>query len=79
MKKNIELLLLVVFGCLTLGFFSLFLKRRNLPYTSDGTYFEEASLITYKEQATEVYGIIALVCFLFTGLLLYKMMPFKKR
>ncbi|WP_445454171.1 hypothetical protein [Flavobacterium sp. 25HG05S-40] len=78
MKKNIVVLLFVVFGCLTLGFFSLFVKRWNLPYTSEGTYFDEASLITYKEQAAEVYGIIAFVCFLFTGLLLYKMMLFKK-
>jgi hypothetical protein len=77
MRKNVLFPVLVVFICLTLLFFYQFLKRINLPYNSEGNYFDEESLITYKAQAAEVYGTLAFACLLFTGIFLYKMILLK--
>jgi hypothetical protein len=42
----------------------------NLPYNSEGNYFDENSATVYKEQAVLVYGLLAIIFFGMTLLIL---------
>ena len=61
------LLTLILLG-LTIISISTFVKRLILPYTSEGRYFDEKSVVVYHEQAIISYGILSLL--LVCGILL---------
>lgn len=49
----------------------LTLQRYQLPYNSEGRYFDAASSVVYKQQAVEVFFLIALFGWLLTAALAY--------
>lgn len=77
-KKIILSFLLLVSVGFTVLFTTAFINRMNLPYNSEGRYFN--GIVVYHEQAVEVFGIISSVFIIITiGLtyLLYR--SFRKK
>ena len=58
MKKWLLIILTTILIFFTLLFAFIFYNRMILVYNSEGNYFDENSLVVYKEQAKIIYGII---------------------
>jgi hypothetical protein len=59
----LQIILVVTFSFLTVAFGILYLKRRGLPYNSEGRFLDEAESVVYHEQS--------LISLLFITLLLF--------
>lgn len=51
----------------------MFYVRVRMKYNSEGTYFDENTLVVYKEQAVLVYGAIAILLLTITLLTIWKL------
>jgi hypothetical protein len=56
----------------------IFIKRSNLSYNSEGKYFDELHAVVYHEQAVQLYGIAAVVCFVPTIVIVVLILRRKK-
>ncbi len=61
MKAKIVIPLLIVLVLLTTLFSWSFYIRIRMDYNSEGTYFDNETLVVYNEQAVLVYGIITFI------------------
>jgi len=47
----------------SIGMFVIFVRRYNLPYNSEGNYFDTASGVNLQIQAGYVYGMASMITF----------------
>ena len=73
MKAKIVIPLLIVLVLLTTLFSWSFYIRIRMDYNSEGTYFDNETLVVYKEQALVVYGLISFVLLTLTLLTTLKL------
>ena len=59
----LQIVLVVTFSFLTVAFGILYLKRNELPYNSEGRFFDEAESVVYHEQS--LISILMIALFLF--------------
>jgi len=59
-------------GLITSFFIWIYIQRANLDYNSDGRFFSTEGLV-YHEQSKEVYGVLAFLGLILTGLFLIKL------
>lgn len=64
--KEIRLSLLFIFSIITLILAWVFIERYQLPYTSEGSYFDEQQGVVYDEDAMEAYGFLTATFFILT-------------
>lgn len=62
-----QIVLIVVFLFLTMAFGILYLNRKQLPYNSEGRFFNETESVVYLEQSLAPILLLTLLSF---GLLL---------
>ena len=74
LKMKIRILvILIILLLLTTLFGWVFYVRIRMDYNSEGTYFDENTLVVYNEQALLVYGIITLILLTLTLLTTWKL------
>ncbi|NHM08372.1 hypothetical protein G4D82_14175 [Flavobacterium sp. CYK-4] len=78
MKIRILVILFVLVFLTALSSWS-FYTRSNMDYNSEGTYFDENSLVTYNEQALLVYGMVAFIFLTLTLLTTWKLKSIIKK
>jgi hypothetical protein len=61
--SSLQIVLVVIFSFLTIAFGILYLKRRGLPYNSEGRFFDEAESVVYHEQSLISLLLITLLLF----------------
>lgn len=77
---KIRILVIVIILVLLTALFSWsFYTRWMMDYNSEGTYFDKNTLVTYKDQALLVYGIIAFILMTMTLLTTWKLKSIIKR
>lgn len=59
----LQIILVVTSSFLTVAFGILYLKRRGLPYNSEGRFFDEAESVVYHEQSLISLLLITLLLF----------------
>jgi hypothetical protein len=59
----LQIILVVAFSFLTVAFGILYLKRRGLPYNSEGRFFDEAEAVVHHEQSLTSFLLITLLLF----------------
>jgi len=73
MKARILILLIIVLTILTALFSWSFYTRIRMDYNSEGNYFDNETLVVYKEQALIVYGLITFILITLTLLTTLKL------
>lgn len=73
------LVIFIVLVLLTTLFSWSFYTRCKMDYNSEGTYFEENTLVVYNEQALVVYGIITFILLTLTLLTTWKLKSIIKK
>jgi len=77
--STLQIVLVVIFSFLTVAFGILYLKRKGLPYNSEGRFFDEAQSIVYHEQSLISILLITLLLFgLFIATLAWILKTVKK-
>jgi uncharacterized membrane protein YiaA len=61
--SSLQIILVVTFSFLAVAFGILYLKRRGLPYNSEGRFFDETDSMVYHEQSLLSILLIALLLF----------------
>jgi len=64
-------------GFITSFFAWVYILRANLDYNSEGKFFSSEDRVVYHQQTKEVYGILALLGLLLTGLFIIKLIKRK--
>ncbi|HOY39195.1 MAG: hypothetical protein KBB11_02330 [Bacteroidales bacterium] len=67
--KKLILILTSLTGLLSAFFIWLYVQRASLDYNDEGRIFCAENGVVYHEQAKEVYGILALLSIMVTGIL----------
>lgn len=75
--KYIAYILTLLMGLFTSFFIWLYIHRANLDYNSEGRFFSPENGVVYHEQTKEVYGMVAFLGFVLTGLFLIKLIKRK--
>ena len=73
------LVLLIILLLLTALFSWSFYTRCMMDYNSEGTYFDENTLVSYNEQALLVYGIITFILLTMTLMTTWKLKSIIKK
>jgi len=66
-------LVVLILGLLTSFFTWNYIHRVQLDYDTEGKFFSSEDGVVYYEQAKEIYGILAFLGLIFTGIILYKL------
>lgn len=77
--SSLQIVLVVTFSFLTVAFGILYLKRRGLPYNSEGRFFDDVESVVYHEQSLISILLITLLLFgLFMATLAWILKTVKK-
>ena len=68
-----SVVILIILVLLTILFGWTFYVRSGMDYNSEGNYFDENTLVVYKEQTLFVYGIITFIFVTLTSLTIWKL------
>lgn len=71
-------ILLIIIGFVTSVLTWIFIQRVALDYNSEGRFYSPEEGIIYNEQAILVYGLLALLGLIFTGILIIKLFAKRK-
>ena len=69
--KYIYYIIIVIIGLLTSFFIWSYIQRSKFVYNTESTFLSPEDGVVYHEQAKEVYGILALIGLMVTGITLY--------
>jgi hypothetical protein len=67
MKKVILTSLTIIFSIMTIISVWIFISRLEMPYNSEGKYFDLNSMVVYSEQSKMVFGVISICFIILTG------------
>ena len=56
-------------GLLSIIFIWLYIRRASLDYNDEGRFFCTKNMVVYHEQTKEIYGILAILGMIVTGIL----------
>ncbi|WP_299435646.1 hypothetical protein [uncultured Aquimarina sp.] len=70
--KNKRNLIILLIGLITFFFIWMYIQRVNFDYNTESKFFSPENGVVYQEQAKDVYGILALIGLILTGVLIYK-------
>jgi hypothetical protein len=70
MRKIVLGFLIAVSITLTFWFIFIFLHRLSLDYNDEGRFYDSKTIVVYQEQAVFVYGLMSIICGIFTLVLI---------
>ncbi len=71
-KRKIYFILSIIFLIITIIFFIILFNRFNLPYNSQGYYFDPVSMVNYKEQSVFFFTLMTIFFFILTFIFIRK-------
>ncbi|WP_074407322.1 MULTISPECIES: hypothetical protein [Aquimarina] len=70
--KYIRYIILLIIGLITSFCIWSYIQRANFEYNPEGKFLSPEDGVVYTEQAKEVYGILAFLGLIVTGIIIYR-------
>ncbi|WP_128755248.1 hypothetical protein [Aquimarina sediminis] len=71
--KYIYYIVILIMGLITSFCIWNYIQRANFEYNTEGKFLSLEEGVVYTKQAKEVYGILALIGLILTGIIVYRL------
>jgi TRAP-type C4-dicarboxylate transport system permease small subunit len=78
-RKSIKFILAILLSLITFGLGITTAYRLTWEYSENGVYFDDETMTTYSDGAIWVYGSLAILFLIATGMLIRNLLPKQQR